>query len=192
MEPIPPVERVHRVQPNLASSIVTHGEPPLQVVSTAVLDFDAWYRATRPTVARALALSIGDDELAQEATDEAMTRAYQSWSKVQNLDNPGGWVYRVGLNWAMSVFRRRRPAKRAHHVIATDMPMPADIAIQAALDALDVKHRSVVVCRHLLGWSEQQTAEILQIRPGTVKSRLSRATTQLRDRLGHLRPESSL
>jgi len=56
-----------------------------------------------------------------------------------------------------------------------------------ALDELAIDHRAVVVCRLLLGWSEAQTAEALAIRPGTVKSRLSRASKQLEHRLRHLR-----
>jgi len=55
------------------------------------------------------------------------------------------------------------------------------------LDELAIDHRAVVVCRLLLGWSEAQTAEALAIRPGTVKSRLSRASKQLERRLRHLR-----
>jgi RNA polymerase sigma-70 factor (ECF subfamily) len=63
----------------------------------------------------------------------------------------------------------------------------ADPAIALALDDLSIDHRAVVVCRLLLGWSEAQTADALAIRPGTVKSRLSRASTQLARRLHHLR-----
>jgi DNA-directed RNA polymerase specialized sigma24 family protein len=188
MEPNRVSVRVPDVQPSLVSPVVTIEDSFTEVVK---IDFAAWYNETRPTVVRALTLTLGDGDLAREAADEALTRAYQSWSKVQSLDNPGGWVYRVALNWALSSFRRRRPSKRAFHVIPADMPVPSDGAVQRALNALDVDQRAVVVCRYLLGWSEQETADILQIRPGTVKSRLSRASSQLRGQLGHLRPESS-
>jgi DNA-directed RNA polymerase specialized sigma24 family protein len=50
-----------------------------------------------------------------------------------------------------------------------------------------VKHRTVIVCRHLLGWSVADTAAALRVREGTVKSRLSRATAILHSRLHHLR-----
>jgi RNA polymerase sigma factor (sigma-70 family) len=161
-------------------------------VSEADVSFAQWYRDVRPTIARALALTLDDIDLAGEAVDEAMTRAYQSWSKVREYDNLNGWIYRVALNWALSSFRRQRPARRAHHVIPVDMPTPQDATIMQALAALDVNQRSVVVCRYLLGWSELETADALQIPPGTVKSRLSRAAVHLRHQLAHLRPESSL
>ncbi len=75
-------------------------------------DFAAFYEQHHPRVARALAVTLGDAELATEATDEAMVRAYQRWKQVSSLDNPGGWVYRVGLNWSRSVLRRRRIHRR--------------------------------------------------------------------------------
>jgi DNA-directed RNA polymerase specialized sigma24 family protein len=191
MEPIRRVRRVSAVQQALVPGepVGQRVTPRLTTVASVSLTFESWYAATRPTLARALALSIGDDDLAREAIDEAMTRAYATWPRVSQLENPAGWVYRVAMNWAISVFRRRRRPQRTVHALPIDMPMPMDATVAAAFDALDVKHRAVVVCRYLLGWSERETAEALKIPAGTVKSRLSRATADLRTQLDHLRPE---
>ena len=159
-------------------------------VATTPLDFGAFYAANHAEVARALALTIGDPGLALEATDEAMTRAYQRWDKVHGYDNPAGWVYRVGLNWARSWFRRRRETASVWVDQATEPVGVADPALDAAIAELDVKHRSVVVLRYLLDWSVAQTADALDIAPGTVKSRLSRALHQLEVRLSHLKEPS--
>lgn len=59
-----------------------------------------------------------------------------------------------------------------------------DLRIVPALQALSPEHRAVVVGKFYLDWSEQQLATALDIRPGTVKSRLSRALTRLADDLG--------
>ena len=132
-------------------------------------------------MARALALTLGDTGLGVEATDEAMTRAYQRWSQVSAYDNPAGWVYRVGLNWARS--RRRKWVREVFRSESPDREAPpapeVDPALDEALAALPVEQRSVVVLRYLLDWSEFQTAEALEIAPGTVKSRLSRALDRL-------------
>jgi RNA polymerase sigma-70 factor (ECF subfamily) len=152
--------------------------------SDVAADFDAFYRSARPSIATALALSLGDVDVATDATDEAMARAYERWATVARLDRPEAWVYRVASNWALSVFRRRRLS--LHRMYAPDSVDAAgvgDPAVHAAVAALDIKHRSVVVCRHLLGWSVADTATALGISEGTVKSRLSRATTTLRTRL---------
>lgn len=156
------------------------------------LGFEDFYRAQRANVGRALAVTFGDYELAAEAVDEAMTRAYARWSKVATLGNPGGWVYRVGFNWGISVLRRRRrssPSAGADRPV--ELPVTSEPAIAAALATLPPAHRAVVVCRLMLGWSERQTADALRIRPGTVKSRLHRASTRLQSELHHLKPEES-
>jgi RNA polymerase sigma-70 factor (ECF subfamily) len=66
-------------------------------------------------------------------------------------------------------------------------PDPAEPDVLVALAELDVRQRSVVVCRYLLGWSEGETAAALSTAPGTVKSRLHRANRHLSQRLAHLR-----
>jgi RNA polymerase sigma-70 factor (ECF subfamily) len=154
-----------------------------------VRSFDDFYATARPDIAKALALALGDVDLAAEATDEAMARAYERWPNVSRLDRPEGWVYRVAMNWALSILRRRRRGEhRFYDPKDTSLPV-ADPDVHAALGELDVKHRTVIVCRHLLGWSVADTAAALRVREGTVKSRLSRATRILQSRLHHLRPE---
>ena len=189
MEPNAPAERVSDVQQPDALSTV---DPGLYVVveDTERLAFHDFYVGSRDRVGRALAMTLGDADLAADSVDEAMARAYQRWSSVSRMDNPSGWVYRVGLNLARSRIRRLTRRRRATADRPADVPEPdvLEPAILRALQALPVDHRSVVVCRLLLGWSEAETAEALDIRPGTAKSRLHRATTTLATQLSHLRP----
>jgi len=188
MEPIRTVGRVPHVSAvhpgSTTGEIPVIGEMQMMVIESAP-DFDTFYREARPSVGRALALTLRDIDLATDSVDEAMVRAYQRWDQVGRLDNPAGWVYRVGLNHARS--RLRRLLRRVPPPAATTEFTVADPAIALALDELSVDHRAVVVCRLLLGWSEAQTADALATRPGTVKSRLSRASKQLERRLHHLR-----
>jgi RNA polymerase sigma-70 factor (ECF subfamily) len=143
--------------------------------------FEVFYRAQADRVYRALAITLGDPHLAREATDEAMVRAFARWSRVQSLQSPGGWVYRVGLNWATSWWRklrREQPMPAGH-----DFPATSDtqaVAALAAIRELPVAQRTVVVCRVLLDLSTADSAELLGVAPGTVKSRLARALTALR------------
>jgi DNA-directed RNA polymerase specialized sigma24 family protein len=146
-------------------------------------DFEAFYREGYADIARALTATLGDFDLAQEATDEAMVRAYARWEKIRSYDNPGGWVYRVGLNWARSARRRLTRVLPFHERRVVDPPA-TDPAHDAALRNLDISLRAVVVCRLLLDWSVDQTAAALRLKPGTVKSRLHRAIAQLERTLG--------
>jgi RNA polymerase sigma-70 factor (ECF subfamily) len=161
------------------------------VIAVPAEGFEAFYLEHHATVARALALTLGDNQLGVEATDEAMTRAFQRWDQVGSYANPAGWVYRVGLNWARSFLRKRRRTTSSPYVDDTPVhdPNPTDPQLASALAALDPKHRSVVVLRYLLDWSVDQTAEALDIAPGTVKSRLHRALTQLG---AHMAPTEEL
>jgi DNA-directed RNA polymerase specialized sigma24 family protein len=164
-------------------------EPPLHEIDLTVVnidpprDFEAFYREGYADIARALTATLGDFDLAQEATDEAMVRAYVRWEKIRSYDNPGGWVYRVGLNWARSTRRRLTRALPFHERRVVDPPA-SDPAHAAALRDLDISLRAVVVCRLLLDWSVDETAAALRLKPGTVKSRLHRALAQLEQTLG--------
>lgn len=151
--------------------------------------FEAFYAECRDRVGRALALTLGDAELAADAVDEAMARAYQHWSKVEAHDNPAGWVYRVGLNYARSHVRRRRGREELLHPSRHDEAPSIEPTVAAALAGLPARQRAVVVCRLLLGWSERETAAALNIRNGTVKSRLHRALRELQVELAHLDEE---
>jgi RNA polymerase sigma factor (sigma-70 family) len=152
------------------------------VVRLSQASFEAFYRAHRPVVLRALALTLGDRDLAADATDEAMARAFQHWRSVEGFDNQAGWAYRVGLNWARSRLR-----KRQREILADTVPEhPSevrfkDLDLERALASLPVESRSVIVLRHYLDWSTDDVARALQVRPGTVKSRLHRAMNELRE-----------
>lgn len=148
--------------------------------------FDTFFVDRHAVIVRALALALGDDELGRDAAAEGFTRALQRWGRVSRYDNPSGWVYRVGLNWARS---RRRKVLREISMSSLPptaaSPAPeADPRLTEALKELSVDHRAVVVGRYYLDWSEAQLAEALDVKPGTVKSRLSRAIDQLAHTLG--------
>jgi RNA polymerase sigma factor (sigma-70 family) len=169
---------------------VARGPLPLDAeIDVVAPSFESFYLGHRTELGRAIALALGDPDLAAEATDEAFTRACARWSSLRSTANPAGWVYRVALNWALSVLRqRRRSPHRLYQPVDHD-PSITDPSVHAALAELDPKHRSVVVCRHLLGWSVADTAAALRLREGTVKSRLSRANQVLATRLRHLRSD---
>lgn len=152
-------------------------------------EFASFYVDSYPAVARALSVTLGDPDLGTEAADEAMARCYSHWSKVQQYENPAGWVFRVGLNWARSLRRRLARRPTGHRSEAEVEPTVADPEIHRAVMDLDVSLRGVVVCRFLLDWSVKQTAEALDIRPGTVKSRTARALESLENKLYHYKNE---
>ncbi len=149
-------------------------------------EFTEFYDQWRDPIRRALALAIGDVTLADEAVDEAMTRAVASWNKIHRYDRPEGWVYRVGLNYSRGLFRKRRyeiVTQLDPELMPTDAAFP-DVDVIAAVGRLSSRLRPVVVARYYLDWSTAEVADALHIPEGTVKSRLSRALSRLARDLG--------
>ena len=171
-------------------------EPPGREVSGLALatprrSFEAFYRDEVDRLYEAMAVTLGDHHVGREAIDEAMARACARWRTVGAYDRPGGWVYRVALNWARS---RWRKVRREHRLVipADDDPTTGSVAgpepmggpALVALGRLPLDQRAVVVCRVLLDLDTAQTAAALGIPTGTAKSRLSRALTALRRAIG--------
>ena len=157
-------------------------------VDIELAGFDGFFHENHAAIARALSLALGDEHLGRDAASEGFARALQRWNKVSRYDNPTGWVYRVGLNWGRSRWRKTR-REVSEHTPGRAEPSaaliePSDPRLTLALQQLSVDHRVVVVARFYLDWSEQQIADTLDIRPGTVKSRLSRALERLGAELG--------
>jgi RNA polymerase sigma-70 factor (ECF subfamily) len=149
-------------------------------------EFTKFYDQWRDPIRRALALATGDITLADEAVDEAMTRAVASWDKIHMYDRPEGWVYRVGLNYSRGLFRKRRyeiVTQLDPELMPTDAAFP-DVDAIAAVGRLSSRLRPVVVARYYLDWSTAEVADALHIPEGTVKSRLSRALSRLARDLG--------
>ena len=146
-------------------------------------EFEAFYRANVDRVYRALAVNLRSHDLAREAVDEAMARAYARWPSVRSLDSPAGWVFRVGLNWATSWWRKVRRERPPADAPVTPAAPEGAIAAQEALAQLPAAQRAVVTCRILLDLSTAETAAVLDLTEGTVKSRLSRGLAALRSAL---------
>lgn len=148
--------------------------------------FEDFYRAERSTVLRAVVYALDDPDLGVEATDEAMTRAYERWHEVGAMANPAGWVFRVAVNHGRNRVRRRMLERRKPPPTERDRPDVegvADPALAQALNRLSLDQRTVVVLRYHLDWSIEAIADALGCATGTVKSRLHRGLHRLESML---------
>jgi RNA polymerase sigma-70 factor, ECF subfamily len=157
--------------------------------------FEAFFRRYRgPVYATAYAV-LGDRQAAEEVLQDTFAKAYEWRRRLHPDASPLPWLHRVALNFSYSRFGRRRPWEPISEAVARlvrDREVgPADSAERAELRAivrdgiaaLPPKHRGVIVLYYLHGRSINETAEILGIRPGTVKSRLHFGLRSLRARL---------
>lgn len=144
--------------------------------------FEAFYRRTRPDALRTVGFVLNDRDLAVDAVDEAMARAYERWDGLSESANVTGWVIRVAVNFGRNRQRRRLLERRKPLIsrdAEPDLASIADPALARALARLALDQRTVLVLRFHLDWSLEQIAEALDLPPGTVKSRLHRGLRRL-------------
>src|SRR6266436_10317029 len=138
----------------------------------------------------------GDRLAAEEILQDTFARAHRYRHTFRQDVSPLPWLHRVSLNLCYSRLSRRRLETgpiddAAEYGLPDDRPLPPERAEQAELRqivregiaALPEKHRSVVVLYYLQRLSLQETAEVLGIQLGTVKSRLHYALRGLRTHL---------
>jgi RNA polymerase sigma factor (sigma-70 family) len=147
--------------------------------------------------ARRTAAAVAGVAVADDAAQEAFVRAYGFLHRFR----PGApfrpWlltvVANVARNQRRSAYRWTRALRESgergalHHAApsAEDEALTrhGGGALRAAVDTLPLRYRDVVACRYLLDLSEDETARMLGLAKGTVKSRLSRALDRLERQL---------
>ena len=134
---------------------------------------------------------------AEEVAQDAFVKAHRALGRFREGAPLRPWLLAIVANEARN--RRRAAARRARFELhlaeerpsrdAAPSPEAALLAreqrsrLLAAIETLGEEQRQVVACRHVLGLSERETAAALGCRPGTVKSRLSRALARLEEEL---------
>jgi RNA polymerase sigma-70 factor (ECF subfamily) len=149
-------------------------------------------------LAHRTAVLFGAGEEAPDVVQEAFVRAYRGLSGFRPGASFRPWLLRIVVNETRNAHRSRarRLALTARafalrdssygQVLAPDVDVEAGeqrAAVLAAVRALPDKFRAVVTCRYLLELSEAETAALLGLPVGTVKSQLSRALARLHDDL---------
>jgi RNA polymerase sigma factor (sigma-70 family) len=148
-----------------------------------VEDFESFYEATKTPVFRAVLLArCADRHAAEDAVADAFEKAYLRWHKLRRHPNPIAWVIRTAINGRISAWRRsRRVVQHPTASLAVDAALDPDLV--QLIRELPRGQREVLALRVLLDFSTQETAAVLGIKQGTVKTQLHRALHQLRTRL---------
>jgi RNA polymerase sigma-70 factor (sigma-E family) len=150
-------------------------------------DIEEFYASMRPRLVGFLGLYCGDTAVGEDLAQEALARVWARWSKVRRLDSPHAWTYRIGLNLATSVLRRRVVALRAHRRLTAEAhvrPAEADPAlhldVRRAVASLPRRQRAAITLRYFADLSVEQTAQVMGCAPGTVKALTHQAVAGLR------------
>ncbi len=161
------------------------------VIRAMAGDHGAFSELARTSIGRLYAaarLILRDDQRAEDATQEALVAAWRDLSALRDPDRFDAWLHRLLVRACY------REARRGRRRWAIEMevrpsegsePDPAlDVAdrdqLERGFQRLDADQRTVIVLHYYLGLSLDEVADALGIPPGTVRSRLHRATQAMR------------
>jgi len=168
--------------------------------------FETVFQDYREMVFKTAYLMTGSKEEAEDILQEVFVSVWRS----RNTFNPkkgklSTWIYRITVNQCLSRRRRKRPALLSLEEKNINLPdikpegQPEEALVTRleyeklvkAMDALDGRHRSVLVLRYFNDLSYDEIAHITGVPLGTVKSRISQALRSLRAQMSIQQPEAS-
>jgi RNA polymerase sigma-70 factor (ECF subfamily) len=129
----------------------------------------------------------GNPQDAEDITQTVFLKVYENLDKYDSNHKFFSWVYRMVINEALNLVKRRRPSQELNETLVLSSQTPESQfeerqigeCIDRALMKLKMSSRLVVVLRHFLGMSHEEMGEVLGVPAKTVKSRLFTARRQL-------------
>ena len=154
-------------------------------------DFRSYVAARSPALLRTAYALTGNRADAEDLLQTALAKTYLSWGRIREREAVDGYVRRVMVNTQTSWWRRRRVDERPTGELperpsGRDATADLDLhdALWTALASLPKRQRAIVVLRYYEDLSEAETAAVMGVSVGTVKSATSRALARLRDGSG--------
>jgi RNA polymerase sigma factor (sigma-70 family) len=117
----------------------------------------------------------------REAAAEALIYGWEHWDRISGMENPGGYLYKVGLNRARRALSKRRPVFDA--VEPSRIP-DVEPRLPEALAALSERQRTVVLLVHCFQWTQSEVGDLLGLSKSTVQNHLERGMSHLRRDIG--------
>lgn len=141
-------------------------------------EFSAFVGDAEPRLSRALTAAYGP-EVGREAARDALVYAWENWERISGMENPVGYLYRVGQSRSR---RYRRERILFPEVFADELPHVEPV-LPRALDQLSEKQRAALVLIHADGMSEREAAEAMGVSRATVRRHANRALNKIRSLL---------
>ena len=150
--------------------------------------FDAFFLDEHTRLFRALCLTTGSRQEAEEVAQDAFLRLWERWDRVGRMDDPVGYLYRTAMNLVRSRYRSAtRALRRAFTFEHRDDAFAAvedrDVVIRA-LRELIPQQRAAIVLTSLLGYSSEEAGRMLGMKASTVRALSTRARAAMRQTVG--------
>jgi RNA polymerase sigma factor (sigma-70 family) len=162
------------------------GTRPGELRHDAQATFADLYSAEYASVYRTVRGIVLDEAAAQDLTHEAFEKAMRAWDRLPDKANARAWLHRIGVNTAISHWRRQRLARMLPSRLFEPGSGEAYDEVEdkslvgAVMRPLTPQLRAVVVLHYYHQFSREEIAEMLNIPPGTVASRLAKAMQIMR------------
>lgn len=156
------------------------------------LAFGELFLRHRRQLHRLARLTTRSPEDAEDALQDAMLSAHRAASAFRHDAAVGSWLHRIVVNACLDRLRRAKsrpptaPLEDVHPVADRTAQVDTAIVVQRALMRLPLEQRAAVVAVDMQGYSIADTARLLGVAEGTVKSRCARARVRLAELLGYL------
>lgn len=153
---------------------------PVAEEPTANDSFTAFVVAHEAQLRHSLSAALGS-ELGREAAAEALSYAWEHWERVGSMENPVGYLYRVGRDRGLRLLRRDPPVFTQPGFGRIPMVEPG---LPKALARLPERQRVAVMLVHCFEWSLSEVAKLLGISKPTVQTHVARGMASLRREIG--------
>jgi RNA polymerase sigma-70 factor (sigma-E family) len=153
-------------------------------------EFSAFVRELQPALFRTAYLLQGDYQRAEDAVQSTLVKVYLRWPRIRAMEHPAAYARRILVNDSTSWWRRRSSHEQVLDlgdelsVVAPDDAAVAHEVAWTAVRRLPARQRAVVVLRYYEDLSEAETARVLGMAVGTVKSHCHAACSRLAEILG--------
>ena len=147
---------------------------------TGTDSFTEFARRIEPGLRRALTAGFGS-EVGREAAAEALVYGWEHWGRIEGLENPAGYLFRVGQRKARRMAGGSRVWGRDQVAFSEPWVEPR---LETAWGELSDRQRIVFGLIHAFEWSLAEVAQLLGVSKSSVQSYEQRAMRRLRKSLG--------
>jgi RNA polymerase sigma-70 factor (ECF subfamily) len=150
--------------------------------------FEMFFEANRRRLYGSFCLITGNRYEAEEIVQDAFLRIWERWDRIAGLDDPRGFLFRTAMNVfrnrarraALAVRKTARPELRADDLATVE---DRDELVRM-LGGLTPRQRAALLLTDYLGYGSDEAAEMLGIRPSTVRALSTKGRTSVRQMQG--------
>jgi RNA polymerase sigma factor (sigma-70 family) len=158
---------------------------PEPEASVAPVSFEVLFLDVHDRLYRALYFITGSSADAEELMQDAFLKLWERWDRIDRIDDPVAYLFRSALNGFRMRMRRSRTAARRLLPVANARDPFDDVNVREdvrrMLRGLPPRQRAAIVLTEIFGYSSEQAARIMRIRPTTVRALASQGRAALRE-----------